>query len=254
MGVHDWTRVDAGVWHDFHVEWTVAIKHALNTGLLPTDYYAQVERQASRYEADVLTLERAPANGEGGTSTGMSNGNGTAVATAPVTAPRLSQFYQADPAADYALKRRTLAVRHASGDRVVALIELASPGNKDREASVEQFAAKACDALRAGVHVAVIDPFPPRRADGGGGLVGAVADAAGFDVPPLPSDKPLCLGSFESARPPCLYAEPLAVGDEPPNLPLFYDQAGRFVEIPLSDAYAAAWQATPKRWRDVIAG
>ena len=254
MGIHDWTRVDAGTWHSFHVSWIAEIKRALNAGTLPDGYYAEAERQASRYEADVLTLERAPTSDEGATSPGMSNGNGTAVAIAPVTAPRLSQFYEADPAADYALKRRTLAVRHASGDRVVALIELASPGNKDREASVEQFAAKACDALRAGVHVAVIDPFPPRRADGGGGLVGAVADAAGFDVPPLPADRPLCLGSFESARPPRLYAEPLAVGDEPPNLPLFYDAVGRFVEIPLSETYAAAWQATPKRWRDVIAG
>ena len=30
---------------------------------------------------------------------------------------------------DYVLKRRTIVVRHASGDRIVALVEIVSPGN-----------------------------------------------------------------------------------------------------------------------------
>ena len=255
MGIHDWRRVDAGTYHGFHIEWVVEMKRALNKGLLPPDYYADAERRASLYEADVLTLERE-STGDGDDAPPLhfgGNGQATALAAAPVVAPRLSGVYEADENAVYALKRRTIVVRHSSGDRIVALIELASPGNKDRRTSVDDFVTKACDALRAGVHVAVVDPFPPRRPDGPGGLIGAVADAAGFTFPPLPEDKPLAIGSFEADRPPRLYAEPLAVGQPLPDLPLFY-AVDRFVEVPLAATYAAAWEATPKRWRDVVDG
>jgi hypothetical protein len=37
MPVHDWTRVDAGLFHDFHQGWTVALRNALNAGMLPSD-------------------------------------------------------------------------------------------------------------------------------------------------------------------------------------------------------------------------
>jgi hypothetical protein len=42
MPLHDWTRVSAGTFHDFHVSWNVALKEALNTRLLPAEYYAQL--------------------------------------------------------------------------------------------------------------------------------------------------------------------------------------------------------------------
>ncbi len=32
MPMHDWTRVDAGIYHDFHHEWISEIKRALNRG------------------------------------------------------------------------------------------------------------------------------------------------------------------------------------------------------------------------------
>jgi hypothetical protein len=35
MPVHDWTRVRANRFHDFHQRWTVAICNALNAGSLP---------------------------------------------------------------------------------------------------------------------------------------------------------------------------------------------------------------------------
>lgn len=41
MPVHDWTKVFAGCFYDFHESWTTHIKEALNMGLLPTGYYAQ---------------------------------------------------------------------------------------------------------------------------------------------------------------------------------------------------------------------
>jgi hypothetical protein len=41
MPIHDWTRVEAGIFHDFHGLWIQVIKLALNDGLLPPDYYAR---------------------------------------------------------------------------------------------------------------------------------------------------------------------------------------------------------------------
>src|SRR5437879_11986724 len=56
MPVHDWTRVEAGIFHAFHHEWVTEIGRALNRGLLPPDYYALPEQQAAGFGPDVLTL------------------------------------------------------------------------------------------------------------------------------------------------------------------------------------------------------
>ena len=57
MPVHDWTRVDAGIFHDFHHAWIEELKRELNGGLLPGDYYALAEQHAAGFGPDVLTLE-----------------------------------------------------------------------------------------------------------------------------------------------------------------------------------------------------
>ena len=56
MPVHDWTRVDAGIFHAFHQAWITHIASALNQGLLPPDYYALAEGIAGGVGPDVLAL------------------------------------------------------------------------------------------------------------------------------------------------------------------------------------------------------
>src|SRR5579872_1596664 len=67
MPIHDWTRVDAGIFHDFHHAWIEEIKRALNRGILPPSFYALAEQIAGGLGPDVLTLEGPdagpPANG-----------------------------------------------------------------------------------------------------------------------------------------------------------------------------------------------
>ena len=60
MPIHDWTRVGAGTWHDFHLAWIAEIRNVLNEGLLPQDYYAQAEQIAGPLGPDVLTLQEVP--------------------------------------------------------------------------------------------------------------------------------------------------------------------------------------------------
>jgi hypothetical protein len=63
MPVHDWTRVDAGIFHHFHHGWIEEIARALNRGLLPSDHYALAEQIAGGLGPDVLTL-KGPEKGQ----------------------------------------------------------------------------------------------------------------------------------------------------------------------------------------------
>src|SRR5438132_12473774 len=151
MPLHDWTRVEAGIFHAFRVAWMPEIQKSLNGGLLPEGYYAWAEQHAGRAVADVLTLHASP--GSALPLPALPAIAGTAVAEAP---PRVRTKQTVQPLG----RRRTLAVRHVSGHRLVALIEILSPANKDRLKHVEQFATKAVFALELGVHLLLVDLFP----------------------------------------------------------------------------------------------
>src|SRR5262249_58775256 len=57
MPIHDWFRVEAGIFHAFHRGWITELARALNRGLLPSDYYALPEQYAAGFGPDVLTLQ-----------------------------------------------------------------------------------------------------------------------------------------------------------------------------------------------------
>ena len=254
MPIHDWTRVDAGTFHDFHNGWLIALRDALNVDLLPDTHYAQTDRQ-SRGDSpdspggapDVLTLERAESDADGGLLVAADgSAGGVAVADAP---PKRSLVAEVDAAAWYAARRRTLAIKGAADDRPVAILEVASPGNKDRRESVGRFADKCVGALQGGLHLVVIDPHPPRSHDAGG-LAMTVAREAGLNFA-VPDDRRVPAASFEAAEVPTGYAEPFDVGDELPWLPLFY-RRGWYVKLPLEETYQAAYRGVAKRWKRVL--
>ena len=47
MPMHDWTKVEAGIFHAFHHRWISALSDVLNGGRLPADYYALPEQIAA---------------------------------------------------------------------------------------------------------------------------------------------------------------------------------------------------------------
>src|ERR1017187_6841947 len=59
MPVHDWTRVEAGIFHAFHHDWITELARALNRGILPEAFYALPEQHAAGFGPDVLTLQGA---------------------------------------------------------------------------------------------------------------------------------------------------------------------------------------------------
>ncbi|MGH7226860.1 MAG: hypothetical protein ACRELF_26910, partial [Gemmataceae bacterium] len=83
MPIHDWKRVCAGTWHDFHLAWIAEIRNALNGGLLPPDYYAQAEQIAGPLGPDVLTLQMPDTLGNGAPDPSFQSNGGVAGAAAP---------------------------------------------------------------------------------------------------------------------------------------------------------------------------
>ena len=57
----------------------------------------------------------------------------------------------------YARKQRTLVIRHTSDDRIVAMIEVLSPGNKSSRHAIRSFLDKAVAALDGGVHLLLVE-------------------------------------------------------------------------------------------------
>ena len=63
----------------------------------------------------------------------------------------------------YRRKQKTVTVRHVSGDRIVAMVEIVSPGNKSARHAIRSFVEKAVEALYRGYHLLVVDLFPCGR-------------------------------------------------------------------------------------------
>ena len=245
MTVHDWTRVDASTFHDFHTSWITHLKEALN-GVLPPGYYAKSEQHIGRKVGDVLALHasdpdqlpKAPEPPEGGA---------VAVAEAP---PKVSRTLVADPSAKGS--RRTLTIRHSTGHRIIALVEILSAANKSGARGVEEFVQKAGSALRAGIHLVLVDLLPPGKHDPHGmhAVVWADLDQ---EEDESPEDKPLTLASYSAGPPITAYLEHLAVGDQMKDLPLFLT-GERYVNLPLTSTYEASIHGMPGFWRDVLEG
>ena len=61
----------------------------------------------------------------------------------------------------YAAKAKAVVIRHVSRHQVVAMVEILSPGNKNNQNGLNAFVRKAQEALAAGIHLLLVDLFPP---------------------------------------------------------------------------------------------
>jgi hypothetical protein len=247
MPVHDWTRVEAGIFHDFHTVWTAGLRNTLNEGLLPEGYYALAEQHAGRAIADVLTLHASPETLEPAwlpPDTG-----GIAVAETP---PRVQRKQTVEPAV--LARRRSLAIRHVSGHRLVALIEIVSPANKDRTRHIEELVEKAVSALERGVHLLLVDLLPPGPHDRSG-IHGLILQGLEPSSEPytLPAESPLTLACYVAGPRVEIYLEHLAVGAPLADMPLFL-RPDRYVYVPLEPTYQATYRGVPAFWRNVLEG
>ncbi len=242
MPIHDWTRVDAGLFHHFHQEWATSLCNALNARTLPTDYFALVEQNIRGPIPDVLTLRLAESSRGGSRDIDI---GGVATATrAPRT--RLTQRVEVD---SYLRKASRVAVRHRHGD-VVAVIEIVSPGNKASRGEFRALVEKSAELLRQGIHLLVIDLFPPGKRDPQG-IHKAIWDEFQEEELELPPGKPLTFAAYEADAECVAYVEFVGVGDCLPEMPLFL-RPGFYVPAPLEETYQTAWSNFPAALKGLL--
>jgi hypothetical protein len=246
MPVHDWTRVVAGNFHDFHQRWITALCNSLNNGRMPDDYYAMSEQVAEGPQPDVIALE---ARASEGSRDGQSlDDRAIAVLDHP---PRV-KYTEEQEREIYAESADRVAIYHANGDRIVAYIEILSPGNKHSPMEVKRSVEKCNEALQRGIHLLLVDILPPGKHDPKG-IHAALWEYRYSESHGVSKEEPLGLSSYRVDDVPRAYFQPLAVGQPPPDMPVFLTPL-HYVNVPLEQSYAESYRGVPERWKRVIEG
>jgi hypothetical protein len=206
MPIRGWTKVNAGIFHDFHSAWIVELRNTLNDCLLPSGYYALAEQ-----------------------------------VTPPI---RVIQESEADL---YAKKANRIVIRHSSDDSIIAIIEILSPGNKSSRHAIDELLDKVWSIIDQGIHLLVIDLFPPTPRDPQGIHTLIWGDSAS----PPPAGQSLTLAAYHAVLPRRAFVEPTAAGTILIDMPLLLDE-GHYVPVPLEATYQAAWRGVPQRWKAVL--
>ena len=205
MPIHDWARVDAGIFHHFHQRWVGSITDVLNHRVLPGEYYALAEQQGAGFEPDVLTLKASEsplADDAGGTARCTSVGQG-----------RRGRGRRGRPAGGRAPRphqgRDRPGVLPAQAERRGGPARLGRSPGCDRRGRLkgEQVGPQGLRGLRPqGRRVpeppdppAVLDLQPPTSRDPQG-IHGAIWDEVAGLPYIRPADKPLTLAAYEVGR------------------------------------------------------
>jgi hypothetical protein len=236
MPIHDWTRVEPGDFHHFHQRWISALTDALNGGLLPPDYIAMAEQVTGRPIPDVVTLHADVQSGDTG---------GIAVASVPPSARVVARLEKIN----YAKRADRIAIRHGRG-RVVAIIEILSPGNKDSRSAIRSFVEKVADILNQGVNLLIVDLLPPTPRDPQG-IHKLIWDEFGDEPFEAPPGKPLTVASYLGGDLPTAYVESVGIGDALPPLPIFLSET-RYIPAPLEPTYQQAWAVFPNLLKHLL--
>ena len=244
MPIHDWIRVPSGLFHHFHQSWSIRMSDALNGGLLPSNLSALVEQRAGVKEPDVLAIEDYGALDDRETSLLEANAGRVVTMEAPAT-----RIVQRSEDEIYADRANRIVIRHHLG-RIVSVIEIVSPGNKDKRGAIRSFVEKTVDFIQAGVHVLIVDLFPPTVRDPKGlhKLIWDEIEDQPFELPP---GLDRLLMSYQAGREKVAYIEPLAVGDTMPDMPLFLTPH-LHVKIPLETTYGTTWNVLPEQLRSAV--
>jgi hypothetical protein len=249
MPIHDWARVDDAIFHDFHLAWIGELQKALNRGGLPSDYYALAEQMTNSVNPDfILTLQGDGLAPEASTAedSDASGGTLTLVRIAPQT-----RFTMPFTITEYVSRQRTLVIHHVSDDRIVAMLEIVSAGNKASNNAFRTFIEKAIGVLSHGCNLLLIDLYPPTPRDPQG-IHAALSEESGGPAFTPPSGQPLTVAAYEATLPGGrAYVDTLAVGDRLPEAPLFLLPGGH-VRVPLEATYNEAYSGVPRRWRRVL--
>jgi hypothetical protein len=244
--------VAAGIFHHFHHEWISEISRAINHQLIGTSYYALAEQVAGGLGPDVLTLQR-PLRKDAGHAPERKANPALQASSGTLTLaehPPHVQFRITNPPKWFAAKKKSVTIRHVSEDRVVAVLEIISPGNKDSRSGLTMFVQKADELLAAGIHLSLVDLFPPSPRDPKG-IHPVIWGGGDGDVFRFDPARPLTCASYLATEVIQAFVNPAAVGDELPDLSVFLTSE-EYIAVPLEATYQAAFNAVPEVWREVL--
>jgi hypothetical protein len=223
MPIHDWSRVDARVFHAFRHRWIGALCDALNAEVLPEDYFALIETAAGVPVVNILAEPSSSARGEAAGPGGEVRGHSRA--------------------------SDRITLRHEDG-RIIAIVEILSSRDKATDGALRAFVEMIAKTIVQGVHVLVVDLFPPGGYDPQG-IHKAIWDELEELDFELAADRPLIVASYDSGPMPVSYVEPVAAGEVLPEMPLFLGQDS-YVATPMEATYQAAWEVFPGALKGVV--
>jgi hypothetical protein len=143
-------------WESFHASWAVKLADALTEQWLPADYIAEAfVHMGPRIEIDVATFSRPAAVdvGQARNTTTVAPRTWVPTAAAMVLPSAVPETFEV----------RVLSTD--TGPRLVGVIELVSPGNKDRAEERRAFATKCASYLYQGISLIILDIVTNRRAN-----------------------------------------------------------------------------------------
>jgi hypothetical protein len=219
-------------WESFHGRWANAIADALDR-TLPGRFFAEVQvHWGTRIEAGVAEFEWSEAH-EG------ANGAGGGVAVQTWAPPAATQTVDVVFPDDIEVEVFDLR----DGKRLVAVIELISPRNKDREEARRAFAAKCLAYLQRGIGLIIVDIVTARSGNLHQDLLEMLGQAGAAALPP---DTPLYAVAYRPAHRKesnqlDLWPVPLALGQPLPLLPLAL-RGAFFVPVDLEATYTETRQ------------
>jgi hypothetical protein len=217
-------------WESFHSNWATRIADGIAT-VLPPDFQVEEHTHAGPgFEIDVATYEE--------TKISPSTGSALATQTAPAYTPPHPEGTMPGVFPD------TFEVRvfsTAAGLTLVGVIELVSPGNKDRPAERRAFATKCASYLAQGVSLIVIDVVTNRQANLHNDLLQLMEAAADLEFSPdvtlyAVAYRPVNRGEKQEID---VWRRRLALGAPLPTLPLRLT-GDLFVPVDFEAAYQEA--------------
>lgn len=241
MPLYDLTRLqfpgDDSIYHHFHAAWLISIADALNQSFPEeSGFEAIFEKKATPIEADIVTIDtleqelggRIP---EVFDSLELSN-------------PAVSFVNPIFPE-----EAKDITIRTPSG-KIISVIELTSPGNKNATGKVSNYTANALSYLRQGINYLIIDALPPTNfVDTFHNLIAELLD--GKPLYP-PEGKHFYAISYRILLNFDLVIETyptwFGLGETLPTVPLFLIDELR-VAIDLETTFMAAFKRLPPRHR-----
>lgn len=251
MPVHDLKRLVAlSEFHDFHIGFVTTLRNTLNRILRPTDYYASAEGRIMGYEPDTSAFQRGLSREASPPSLG-----GVAIQTEIRQINRTSPHTRFVDEADHwnALRESHVAVRSKRGDKLVAIVEIVSPRNKDRADAIEAFGNKLEKALNSGCNVLVADFLRPGPHDPQG--MHCTFWTRYSEAPHgVTTQEPVGIASYLAAVnnvqfQPVAYFESVAIGQNVPDMPLFL-ASGEYVQVPIQAIYDEAVASLPPPYQE----